>query len=419
MATCFIGIGSNLGDREKNIKVAIDKLRKTKGVNIAKISRFYQTRPEDFIDQGDFLNGVIRLSTDLAPYRLLQKLKQVESSLGRKETIRFGPRVIDLDILLYDNQRIKTKDLVIPHLRMYDRDFVLKPLREIAPEMFKLKVISSVSRMRSFVAAARDKNKTVGFVPTMGYLHEGHLSLLRQAKQDSDKVIVSIFVNPAQFGPKDDFRRYPRDFKRDESILRAMGVDVVFYPGIEAIYPKEYLTYVNVEKITSGLCGVSRPGHFRGVTTIVTKLFNIVNPDIAYFGQKDFQQAKVIQRMVRDLNMPVKIKVMPIVREEDGLATSSRNTYLNKFQRSDAVVLYYSLMDTKALIKEGERNTRTIIKFIRDKIRQIKSARIDYIQIVDAKSLEKIDRISGKVLIALAVWFGRTRLIDNIVVRVN
>lgn len=419
MPICFIGIGSNLGNRKENIKAAINSLRKIKGVKIEKISSFYQTKPEGVINQNDFINGVMRIKTNIPPKKLINRLKAIEKGLGRKETARFGPRVIDLDILLYDNQRINTKNLTLPHQRMYARDFVLIPLRDVAPEMFKSKIIKTVPGMRVFVKEARRKNYTIGFVPTMGFLHEGHLSLVREAKKDCDKVVVSIFVNPIQFGPKEDFRRYPRDLRQDERMLKRIGVDAIFYPAVKEIYPANYLTYVNVEEITKALCGSFRPGHFKGVATIVTKLFNIMEPDIAYFGQKDFQQARVIEKITQDLNIPVKIKVMPVVREPDGLAMSSRNIYLSDKERADAVALYQSLSGARSLIKEGERCPDRAITFIRNKIEKIKSARIDYIEIVDTENLERIEKISGRVLIALAVWFGKTRLIDNIIMRVK
>ena len=417
MFTCFLGIGSNLGDKKKNIKIAIDRLRKIKGIKIEKISNFYSTRPEGFLKQDDFLNGVIRLQTNRSPQQLLRRLKNIEKDLGRKKTIRFGPRIVDLDILLYGEQRIKNKNLIIPHPRMYSRDFVLTPLHDVAPELFKTKIIKTIKSMRTFVYGIRKKGQTIGFVPTMGYLHAGHLSLVRAAKYDCSKVVVSIFVNPAQFGPKEDFSGYPRNLNRDRKILKTLGVDAIFYPDIAEMYPKGYLTYVKAEKITSGLCGTFRPGHFQGVATIVTKLFHIVAPDIAYFGQKDAQQVRVIEKMVEDLNIPVKIKAMPIVREPDGLAMSSRNVYLNTQERKQAPALYHSLKAAVSLIKKGECQSGKIAKIIRQIISQAKLARIDYIEIVDAKTLKKVEKISGRVLIALAVWFGKTRLIDNILVR--
>ena len=279
-----------------------------------------------------------------------------------------------------------------------------------------MQLISSIRKTRQFIATKRRKDKTIGFVPTMGYLHEGHLSLMRQAKRDCDVCVISIFVNPAQFSPNEDLKKYPRNINRDLALAKSVGVDAVFYPSSKAIYPEGYLTYVNVEKFTEVLCGESRPGHFRGVTIIVTKLFNIVQPDIAYFGQKDAQQAIVIKKMVQDLDMPVKIKIMPIVREPDGLAMSSRNAYLNLKERTDALVLYQSLIRAKRMIKKGERSSKKIVSAMRQMITAKKTADIDYISCVGLNNLEPLSRIQGRALIALAVFIGKTRLIDNIIV---
>ena len=270
--------------------------------------------------------------------------------------------------------------------------------------------------MRQFIKTQKKAKKTIGFVPTMGYLHEGHLSLMRQAKKDCDISVISIFVNPTQFGPREDYKKYPRNIKRDERLARSVGVDAIFYPTVKQMYPQGYLAYVNVEELTGVLCGKSRPGHFRGVTTIVAKLFNIVQSDIAYFGQKDAQQAIVIQKMVKDLDMPIKIKIMPIIREPDGLAMSSRNTYLNPQERIDALVLSQSLKKARQMVRQGKRSSKKIILQMRRMIAAKKTAKIDYISCVRLDSLEPVSQIKGKILIALAVWIGKTRLIDNIII---
>ncbi len=278
-----------------------------------------------------------------------------------------------------------------------------------------MKVVTSLREIKKFISSAKKNGKTVGLVPTMGYLHEGHLSLTRRAKKDCDVCVVSIFVNPLQFGPSEDFKRYPRNIKRDEALSKAAGVDIIFYPSVKIMYPSQHLTYVEVEKLSDGLCGASRPGHFRGVATVVTKLFNIIQPDTAYFGQKDIQQATIIHKMVEDLNMPVKIKVLPIVRVKDGLALSSRNVYLSQQQRIEAVILWQSLKKAGHLIGKGERSAKKVIFFIRKLIQTKKTAKIDYVECVDAVNLAPLKEIKGKVIIALAVWFGKTRLIDNII----
>ena len=262
------------------------------------------------------------------------------------------------------------------------------------------------------------RTKTIGFVPTMGYLHEGHLSLLRKARQENDIVVLSIFLNPTQFAPNEDLDKYPKDLDRDLELAESVGTDIVFFPSETVMYPEGYKTYVEVNDITKVLCGESRPTHFKGVTTVVTKLFNIVNPNKAYFGQKDAQQCLVIKQMVKDLNMDVDIVVCPIIREQDGLAMSSRNTYLNTEERTQALVLNESLQYAKQLIAKGERNALLLKDTIKEIINKKPLANIDYIEIVDTNSLNNVSEIQGEILIALAVRFGATRLIDNIIVEV-
>ncbi|MFA5388269.1 MAG: pantoate--beta-alanine ligase [Candidatus Omnitrophota bacterium] len=280
-----------------------------------------------------------------------------------------------------------------------------------------MKVYKDISSLAREVKKIKGCGKKIGLVPTMGALHEGHASLIRQAAKDTDFVIVSIFVNPAQFGPKEDFKRYPRDLKKDIALCEKEGADIIFAPEAKDMYPAGYVTYVNVEKITDTLCGAYRPGHFKGVATVVAKLFNITMPDLAYFGQKDAQQAIVIKRMVHDLNMAVKIKVMPIVREKDGLAMSSRNVYLNHEERVQALSIYRSLKLAEALFDNGERNAGKIIAEIRRAIGGAKEAKIDYVKIVDMKELKDMKNITSEALAAIAVWIGKTRLIDNLVLK--
>lgn len=280
-----------------------------------------------------------------------------------------------------------------------------------------MRTIRSLKEMIGFSKNKRLKAKTIGLVPTMGALHQGHLSLIRRARKENDIVVVSIFVNPTQFGPREDFKRYPRDLKWDSSLCQKEGVDIIFYPDRKAMYPADYKTFVSVGGLSDVLCGSSRPGHFKGVATVVTKLFNIVNPDIAYFGQKDAQQAIIIQRMVHDLNMPFKIKVMRTIREKDGLAASSRNIYLNEKERKEATALYEALKKARDLISKGSQHAQGIIRKIKSIIKERGIARIDYISIVDLDNLEPIKKINKNCLIALAAWVGGTRLIDNIVIR--
>ncbi len=279
-----------------------------------------------------------------------------------------------------------------------------------------MQIITSIQEMQAEAERLRLQGQRIGFVPTMGYLHEGHLSLVRTARQHADVVVMSIFVNPTQFGPTEDYNEYPRNFDRDVALAASVGCHIVFNPTVNDIYPENYLTYVEVEKITGVLCGRSRPTHFRGVTTIVAKLFHIVKPHVAVFGQKDAQQALVIQRMVRDLNFDIQIVIAPIVREKDGLAMSSRNIYLTPEQRQQAVALYQALMMAKSLIEKGERNAQVIKDHVRRHIERLAAATIDYIEIVDTTHLQPLAILEGEVLIALAVKIGKTRLIDNIIV---
>ncbi len=281
-----------------------------------------------------------------------------------------------------------------------------------------MQVCRTIGEIKEFANKARVAGKTVGLVPTMGYLHEGHLSLMREAKTKCDVVVVSLYVNPLQFGPKEDLGEYPRDFDRDCAMARSVGVDAVFAPGNDEMYPTGYSSFVEVTGITGKLCGSSRPGHFRGVTTVVAKLFNIVRPDQAFFGQKDAQQAMVIEKMVRDLNMGLKIVTLPIIREADGLAMSSRNVYLDEEQRQDAPVLYHSLCAFRDAVADGERSVPKLRRGIEEMISSTPGARIDYVEILSVPDLELLDTLNGKCIAALAVRFGKTRLIDNMVVEV-
>ncbi|MCA1927671.1 MAG: pantoate--beta-alanine ligase [Calditerrivibrio sp.] len=274
-------------------------------------------------------------------------------------------------------------------------------------------IVNTVCEAKKILRDIKNSGKSIGFVPTMGYLHSGHISLVDQSKKDNDFTVVSIFVNPTQFGPNEDLDKYPRDFVRDEKLLRDAGVDMVFYPSVETMYPDGYATFVNVERVTDPLCGAKRPGHFRGVATIVCKLFNIVSPDKSYFGLKDYQQVIVIKRMVEDLNMDVDVVGMPIVRESDGLAMSSRNVYLSPDERLSALSLSRSFPLVEKKLKSGERRASVIIKDVEDFISSHPYSRIDYVEIVDKDSLEKLDFIDRPFLIAMAVFINKTRLIDN------
>lgn len=279
-----------------------------------------------------------------------------------------------------------------------------------------MEVAQTIESVRKLVAEARKRSDRIGLVPTMGALHAGHVSLVNAAAEDCGFVVVSIFVNPTQFGPGEDLENYPRPFEADLEICRREDVDVVFAPAPDQMYPAENLAWVTVERLTAPLCGRGRPTHFRGVTTVCTKLFNIVGPDLAYFGQKDAQQAIVIKRMVADLNMPLEIVICPTIREPSGLAVSSRNQYLSARQKVDAANIYKSLRTCRQMIEAGVTDARRIVGEMEGALNKIPEAQIEYVNIVDVETLEDVEKIGAKVLVAVAVSVGPARLIDNILV---
>ncbi|MCR4322295.1 MAG: pantoate--beta-alanine ligase [Candidatus Brocadiaceae bacterium] len=276
-----------------------------------------------------------------------------------------------------------------------------------------LQVITSIEDIKQRIKTFKENQLSIGFVPTMGALHEGHLSLVRQAKEENDKVVVSIFVNPLQFGINEDFTQYPRTFDNDCELLSKEDVDIVFNPKASEMYPNGFCTSVIMERIEDRLCGKSRPGHFRGVAVVVLKLFNLVNPDIAYFGQKDFQQTVVIKRVVADLNLGVNIKVLPTIRNKEGLALSSRNAYLSETEKNDALCLYKALIKAQTMVNAGAKNAKEILGEMEKIINNCKSAKIDYISIINPETLESVPEVRKGDVAALAVRIGKTRLIDN------
>ena len=282
-----------------------------------------------------------------------------------------------------------------------------------------IKVVHTIKEVRQEVENWRKEGKSVGFVPTMGYLHEGHQSLIANSVKDNDKTVVSVFVNPMQFGVGEDLESYPRDLEKDTKLCEETGADLIFNPEPEEMYAKGFCSFVDMNGLTKELCGKSRPIHFRGVCTVVSKLFNIVRPDKAYFGQKDAQQLAVIKRMVADLNIAVEVIGCPIIREEDGLAKSSRNTYLSAEERKAALILSKSIFAGKKMVEEGMRDSKELIKAMTDIINTEKLAKIDYVDVVDFKTIEKCDKIQGETLVAIAVYIGKTRLIDNFIVDVK
>ena len=279
-----------------------------------------------------------------------------------------------------------------------------------------MQIAYTIKEVREQVKAWKKEGLTVGLVPTMGYLHEGHASLIKKAVEDNDRVVTSIFVNPTQFAPTEDLESYPRDLEKDSRLCESLGVNLIFHPEPEEMYAPDFCTWVDMDVLSKTLCGKSRPIHFRGVCTVVSKLFNIVTPDRAYFGQKDAQQLAIIRRMVRDLNMDIEIVGCPIVREEDGLAKSSRNTYLNEEERKAALVLSQSIFLGQKMVQEGETDAAKIKEAMTEKIQSEPLARIDYVEIVDGLSMQPVDTVKSPTLAAIAVYIGKTRLIDNFIV---
>ena len=279
-----------------------------------------------------------------------------------------------------------------------------------------MEIVKTVGEIRDIVKAWRREGLTVGLVPTMGYLHEGHQSLIARSAAQNDRTVVSVFVNPIQFGPNEDLEAYPRDIERDKAAVVAAGGDVIFHPEPEEMYPPHFTSFVDTTETTELLCGAVRPVHFRGVCTVVSKIFNIVQPDRAYFGQKDAQQLATIKRFVRDLNFDIEIVPCPIVREEDGLAKSSRNTYLNPQERKAALILSKSLTIGRQLVEAGERDANVVATAIRQHLETEPLAKVDYVEVVDFQTVQRVNRIAGETLVAIAVYIGKTRLIDNFIV---
>lgn len=278
-----------------------------------------------------------------------------------------------------------------------------------------MQTVKTIQQVRSIVSQWRSEGLSVGLVPTMGFLHEGHQSLIEKSVADNDRTVVSVFVNPIQFGPSEDFEAYPRDAEHDRALVEAVGGDLMFCPEPSEMYPPHFTTFVDTTETTDLLCGARRAGHFRGVCTVVSKLFNIVAPDRAYFGRKDAQQLATVRRMVRDLDFNLEIVACPIVREADGLAKSSRNTYLSAEERQAALILSKSLELGREALKSGERDAQTIVRIISESLRTEPMARIDYVEVVDTENVQRLEKIEGETLVAIAVYIGKTRLIDNFI----
>ncbi len=280
-----------------------------------------------------------------------------------------------------------------------------------------MKIVTTIQEVKDMVAGWRKQEQSIGFVPTMGYLHEGHGSLITEARKQNDKVVVSIFVNPMQFGPTEDLASYPRDLEKDSAFCESLGADLIFHPEPSEMYSDGFCSYVDMSVLTEELCGLSRPVHFRGVCTVLTKLFNIVQPDRAYFGEKDAQQLAVVKHMVEDLNMNLKIIGCPIIREEDGLAKSSRNTYLSQEERQAALILSKTIFMGQKMVEEGETDAVKLVEAMKANIRTEPLAKIDYVKAVDGLTMQQVTEIKAPTLVAIAVYIGKTRLIDNFIVK--
>ncbi|MEX2142829.1 MAG: pantoate--beta-alanine ligase [Pirellulales bacterium] len=430
MAQALIALGSNLGDRAAMLDRAVELLRDTGGLAVLRVSRWYETDAVGGPDgQGPYLNGAALVDTSLDPFALMRALQEIETELGRIRAERWGPRTIDLDLLMYDSLRLEARELTIPHRRMTERRFVLAPATEIAPDMrhptsgcsvrellMRLEqrplVIATVAELQTLVRAERLAGKRIGLVPTMGALHEGHLSLVDAARRECSFTVATIFVNPTQFGPNEDYARYPRTLEQDLALLAARGVDLVFAPQREEMYRPGHATTLTVEGVTTRWEGEFRPGHFAGLATIVLKLFNAALPDVAFFGQKDYQQSVVIRRMIVDLDLPIEIRLCPTVRDADGLALSSRNRYLSADERRRGLSLSQCLRRAAELYRAGQRDADQIAAAMIS-ILSAAPVEIDYAAIVHPDTLELTSVVRPGSVALVAAGVGTTRLLDN------
>jgi pantoate--beta-alanine ligase len=430
-----LGLGANEGDRAGAIATAIQALGDADRVTLLAASTPREYAAEGGPDgQPAYLNAAAVVETDLPPHALWGLCRTLERAAGRRRVTDWGPRPLDCDLLLYGAARIDDAALTVPHPRMAGRGFVLEPLTEVAPGAEHPRWNCTVRELRDRWRARRERARgapvhcdgtpaydawrrgghgTVGFVPTMGALHDGHRSLMRAARQECDRVVVSIYVNPLQFGAGEDLDAYPRDLAGDLALCATEGVDAVVTFQTGAMYPAGHVTRVEVAGVTEPLEGAHRPGHFTGVTTVVAKLFNIVRPDVAYFGQKDAQQCAVIRRMTADLNLPVALAVLPTVREADGLAQSSRNAYLSEEERAAAPAIAAALRATAERAADGTRDGAALRAGLRTALEHTGGIALEYAEVVDPATFAPADRIGLAALAVVAARVGPARLIDN------
>ncbi len=437
MTRVLLGLGSNLDPREEHIRTALDLLQERGAVRVERVSTLRETEPVGGPPQGSYLNGAALVETDLSPRDLLDLIKSVEARVGRSPVgVRWGPREVDVDILLHGDLVVQEPGLIVPHPRLTGRRFVLEPAAEIAPEFIHPvlrrsvaellrrlperigrgtpRLLSTPEELRGWVKTSLRNRFTTGFVPTMGALHEGHASLMRAAYRETDRVVASIFVNPAQFEDPSDLQRYPRTLEEDVAVCGENGVDAVFAPAAEDMYPKGFCTRVEVEGLSGILEGAVRPGHFRGVTTVVLKLIALTLPDRAYFGQKDFQQAAIIRRMVRDLGVPTTVVVMPTVRDQDGLAVSSRNRFLSGDDRRCGLALPRALDAAREAWNSGDRDAGRLRTEAARVLEKEPGVKLDYLVVADPETLAEVHGEVDRAVVLVAGRVGAVRLLDNV-----
>lgn len=420
--TAFLGLGSNLGDRETNIRKALERLARVPGVEVATVSTLRETAPVGGPAQGAFLNGAARLVTSLPAAALLAVCRELEREAGRDFRLpRNHPRPLDLDLLLYGDEIIDTRELQVPHPRMWERGFVLDPLRELGADLSaheavpRPRVVRDVEEFAALSTRWLHGGCVTGLVPTMGALHAGHASLVRAARAECDRVAVTVFVNPLQFGPKEDYARYPRSLEADVELLRREDADAVFVPDAAAMYGSGFCSQVAVGAEAEGMEGAARPGHFSGVVTVVLKLLAIARPARVYFGSKDAQQVAVVRRMLTDLGFPVALRECPIVREPSGLAMSSRNAYLSPEQRAAGAVLYRGLAAARDAFRSGDRDAAALLQAARAVIGSERGVELEYLELRREGDLAPLGPgpvLDPRMLVAARV--GHTRLLDNV-----
>jgi pantoate--beta-alanine ligase len=426
--TAFVAFGSNVGDRAAHLQRALQRLHQVPGIAAVRHSSFVESQPVgDGPPQGPFLNGVVELRTTLAPHALLAVCKALEAEAGRVlPAKRNQPRPLDLDLVFYGDSRIDTRDLVVPHRDWHRRPFVTGPLLELGVDLAARprhevpELLEAPGALVARVAEWLAGDCTIGLVPTMGSLHAGHASLMQIARAECDRVLATIFVNPLQFGPGEDFAAYPRDLAGDLAVCRAAGADAVFAPAVAAMYDPQFCSHVAVGAAAQGMEGALRPGHFAGVATVVARLFALARAHRGYFGEKDAQQLAVIRRMTRDLGFPIRIVACPIVREPDGLAMSSRNVYLGLDDRRAATVLHRALRSACEQFQRGEQDRDRLVARVRAVLATEPRAAVDYVELRAADDLAELPpgRIEGgRILVAAKFVDGKrpVRLLDNMV----